>query len=314
KTGAARHVLRGHTRGIKGVRFLGDQRLLSWSSDATLRLWDLSAGDEIATLKGHKKLIKGVELLPGDRILSYASDGELRLWSALDGAEISVWKGHKKIVEGASRLSDGRILSWSSDATLRLWSDQGEALGVLEGHDPKKSVKGAVVLSDGRILSWSSDATLRLWSDQGEALGVLEGHTEEIAFATELSDGRLISFGRDNAFRRWTAEGGALDAISADDAPLAWTEDWMAWKTARRPAWACGVAVFDETPGGVRVLIADEDGPVVIQWHAERGRWFADTIDGSGELIARDTIGLYFLHLCYGRERVDFQRAQEIIV
>ena len=313
-SGELLHTLDGHSKKIQGVRLLPDRQMLSWSSDYTLRIWDVDSGAERAVLKGHKKLVKGADRLKDGRILSWGSDGTVRLW-ADDGAPLLALEGHnaRKVIEGACQLDDGRFLSWCSDSTLRLWGADGKEQAVMEGHDAKKSVKGAAVLRDGRILSWSNDSTLRLWSPQGEALAALEGHTGTVFFATELEDGRIISAGDDNAFRLWSAEGEALDAIAADKAPLAWTEAWMAWKGARRSLWSCGVGVIDELAGGVRLMINDEDGPVVIPWHGPRGRWFADSISDDGRIIARDTASLYFLRLYHGGQRIDLEQAQEII-
>ena len=304
-------VLLGHSKSIKGVRTQGDA-LLSFSSDGTLRLWSLADGAARAVLEGHRKLIKGARFLPDGRVLSWSSDSTLRLWSA-DGTPLATLEGHSRIIEGAALLPDGRVLSWSSDSTLRLWSADGTPLATLEGHAAKKSVKGAVVLRDGRILSWSNDKTLRLWSSQGAMLAVLVGHTGEVVFAAGLPDGGIISHARDNAFRLWTAAGEPAGVISAERAPLEWTAAWMVWKTARRAAWTCGVAVVDETPGGVRLLIADADGPVVVRWHGQRGRWFADAVTAAGGVVARDTARLYGLQLHHGLRPIDLDEAQRLI-
>ena len=314
-TQACLAVLSGHTKNIKGVCIMGGDRLLSWSSDCTLRIWNLTDGTELAVLEGHSKLVKCAMVFSDGRILSWASDATLRLWSA-EGAPLVTFTGHaeKKIIEGADRMSGDRILSWASDSTLRIWSEEGTPLAVLEGHEPKKSVKGAAVLESGRILSWSNDKTLRLWDTDGTPLAAMVGHTDEIFFAAELPGGGVISHSKDHSFRRWSADGTPDGVISEDRAPMEWTSDWMAWKTARRPAETHGVAVIDEALGGTRLLINDQDGPVVIHWHGPRGRWFADSIDQSAEVITRDTLSLYFLHLYHGDRRVDLDEAQEIIV
>ncbi|MFT5680321.1 MAG: WD40 repeat protein [Myxococcota bacterium] len=313
-TQACLATLSGHTKNIQGTRLMDGDRMLSWSSDFTLRIWDLTAGTEVAVLEGHTRLVKGAMVFSDGRILSWASDATLRLWSA-GGAPLVTFTGHtdKKIIEGAARLSGERILSWASDATLRLWGEDGSEVAVLEGHEAKKSVKGAAVLSDGRILSWSNDKTLRLWSGDGAEITALVGHTDEVFFAAELPGGGIISHSKDKSFRLWTAEGAPDGVIAEDVAALEWTPQWMAWKAARRAAWSCGVAVIDETLGGARMLINDEDGPAVVQWHGPRGRWFVDSIDEGAEIIARDTLSLYFLHLYDGSERIDLARAQEII-
>ena len=64
------------------------RRALSWSSDRTLKLWDLERGDVLHTLAGHGKAINGALLLAdGRRALSWSDDRTLGLWS-LDSAEL----------------------------------------------------------------------------------------------------------------------------------------------------------------------------------------------------------------------------------
>ena len=69
----------------------------------------------------------------------------------------------------------------------------------------------------------------------------------------------------------------------------------------------------DDTTSGIRLLINDADGPVVLPWHGPRGRWAADLVRMSGELVARDTSSLYFLRLCYGSRTIDLDEAQDLI-
>jgi len=49
----------GHTDQVEGVKSLPDGRILSWSHDKTLRLWD-SDGNPAKTFEGHAQGINGV--------------------------------------------------------------------------------------------------------------------------------------------------------------------------------------------------------------------------------------------------------------
>jgi len=66
---------------IYGALLLPDgRRALSWSGDATLRLWDLESG-EGRPLQGHGGSVNGALLLrDGRRALSWSDDETLRLW------------------------------------------------------------------------------------------------------------------------------------------------------------------------------------------------------------------------------------------
>ncbi len=214
-------VLEGHTDWVTGAQSLPDGRLLSWSQDNTLRLWEGESGAILAVLEGHTGWVKGARVLPDGRLLSWSLDGTLRLWDGESGAMLAVLEGHTSGVLGAQVLPDGRWLSWSDDHTLRLWGgESGATHMVLEGHTDV--VNGAQALPDGRLLSWSDDRTLRLWDgESGVMLAVLEGHTFWVEGAQVLPDGRLLSWCGDRQFRDpddhtlrlWDGESGAMLAV-----------------------------------------------------------------------------------------------------
>jgi WD40 repeat protein len=68
---------------------LEDGRILSWSIDGTLRLWDGNSVP-LATLEGHQDTINGALALPDGRILSWSEDRTLRLWGG-DGRPRAMW-------------------------------------------------------------------------------------------------------------------------------------------------------------------------------------------------------------------------------
>ena len=45
-------ILEGHIGEIVGMTWLGDDLILSWAKDATLRVWDLKTATNIATETG----------------------------------------------------------------------------------------------------------------------------------------------------------------------------------------------------------------------------------------------------------------------
>ena len=208
-------VLEGHTDSVGGALELCDGRILSWSNDCTLRLWDGQNGTPLTILSGHKDVVKGVLALSYGRVLSWSFDKTMRLWDGMQGAQLSILTGQEEVVIGALALPDGRILSWSLNGTLRLWDGQsGASLAVLAEH--KDMVTGAVSLSDGHILSWSKDKTLRLWDGQsGAPLATLAGHQDSVIGALAFSDGRILSWSNDKTLRLWDGPTGSLIAIIA---------------------------------------------------------------------------------------------------
>ena len=249
-------VFEGHDDDVSGAIGLRNGRILSWSKDRTLRLWDPDTGAAVTPpLSNHTDWVGGAIELSDGRILSWSWDSSLQFWDPETGAALGPpLEGHTDSVFGTIELHDGRILSWAADHTLRLWdSDSGVSLGPpLQGHT--NCVGGAVQLRNGHILSWpghrpyrfqdtlrlsldglgrsgkpfarlqrtgSTDTTLRLWDpDAGTAVGgALEGHTRRIGGVIELHDGRILSWADDGTLRLWDPDTGATLGSALEGSP-----------------------------------------------------------------------------------------------
>ncbi|MEM6625117.1 MAG: SUMF1/EgtB/PvdO family nonheme iron enzyme [Pseudomonadota bacterium] len=229
---------------LSGAAFSNDEtRILSWSSDNTVRLWDAQTGDQIGPSMQHNFIVRGAVFSKDDtRILSWSVDNTVRLWDAQTGDQIGPSMQHEDAVGGAAFSNDEtRILSWSDDATVRLWNAQtGNQIGTLMGHG--RDVYGAAFSKDEtRILSWSRDATVRLWDAQtGDQIGPSLQHEHVVLGAAFSKDEtRILSWSDDATVRLWDANTGdqigrpmvhkgrvSGAALSKDESRiLTWSED-----------------------------------------------------------------------------------------
>jgi hypothetical protein len=81
--------MKGHADRVNGASVLADGRILSWSNDGTLRLWDGRSGAPLATMEGHEREVTGASRLPDGRILSWDVLGFLHLWDGQTGVSLS---------------------------------------------------------------------------------------------------------------------------------------------------------------------------------------------------------------------------------
>jgi len=79
-----------HDGPVWGAAFDKDQqRILSWSEDNTLRLWDAATGKQIGPAMTHRGRVLGAVFdKDQQRILSWSDDTTLRLWDAATGQQI----------------------------------------------------------------------------------------------------------------------------------------------------------------------------------------------------------------------------------
>lgn len=177
-----------HEDSVMGAEFFSNEqnekRILSWSNDTTLRLWDTDNGSQIMKYDRHKDKVLGAQFNPEkDKFLSWSEDNTVRLWDLENGSQLHEFK-HDHAVKGASFNPDATlIVSWDADlkdqTSIYIWDARsGERKIRAEcGESPvlchQGLVGGAEFTSDGaRILSWSDDRSIRLWDAQTGQLAI----------------------------------------------------------------------------------------------------------------------------------------------
>jgi WD40 repeat protein len=187
-------------------------KLLSGSSDNTLRLWDIKNEKCLLTLDGHTNWVTSVAYSPdGTKLLSGSSDNTLRLWDAENGKCLYIFHHHSDRVNSVAFSPDGqKFLSGSLDSTLCLWNITNKKLStIFKGHG--SHVRTIAYSQDGqKILSGSSDKTLRLWDAQnGKCIFTLEGHTDWVASVAYSPNGEtMLSGSFDKTLRLWDTQNG----------------------------------------------------------------------------------------------------------
>src|SRR5258706_56009 len=193
----------GHAESIWSMCYLPDgTRVVSGSSDKTIRIWDAESGTVIGEpLTGHTGGVNSVAYSPdGRHIISRSSDCTIRIWDAETGNAVgNPLEGHGDYVLSVAYSPDGRyIISGSYDRTIRIWdAETGTAIGnPLEGH--ASAVRSVAYSPDGHhIISGSDDRTIRIWEpENGTAVGNPPGrHTGVVNSMAYSSDRKRIASG-----------------------------------------------------------------------------------------------------------------------
>lgn len=106
----ANQVLIGHDGPVQAVCFLSDgTRLVSASSDRTLRVWDLASGQTTQVLSGHTGAVRRVQCLDSlNRVISASEDGTLRVWDVDAGQTLQEMPCGAGVVDLATS-ADGNL-------------------------------------------------------------------------------------------------------------------------------------------------------------------------------------------------------------
>jgi WD40 repeat protein len=202
---------RGHSGEIHSVVFSPDgKKILTGSSDSTVRLWDMY-GTSLKTIPVNAK-INAVAISPdGNTFLTGSNDSTAAIWN-LKGEKLHVFKDHKAEVSSVAFSPDGKsIITASWDRTVRLYDLKWNLIREFKGHSGM--IQTAIFSPDGKmILTGSRDNTARLWNVMnGATIEVFDGHLSDVSKVAFSPDGTTILTGsRDRTVRLWDLSGNEL--------------------------------------------------------------------------------------------------------
>jgi WD40 repeat protein/actin-like ATPase involved in cell morphogenesis len=190
------------------------QTLISGSNDQTIKVWQLSTGQNLRAFSGHTGAVQCVASSPDGRILVSGSDDKtVKIWENSPGQLLQTLSGHTGAVRCVAISPDGRTLvSGSQDATIMVWDvSTGKLVRTLSGHEG--AVWSVAISPDRRTLvSGSQDATIKIWQlSTGQLLQTLSGHTHYVRSVAISPDGRtLVSGSQDRTIMVWDVSTGQI--------------------------------------------------------------------------------------------------------
>jgi WD40 repeat protein len=230
------HTITGHSHHVRSVAISPDgQTLVSGSNDKTIKIWQLSTGQELRTLTGHSGWISSLAISPdGQTLVSGSWDKTIKIWQLSTGQELRTLTGHSAHVGSVAISPDGQTLvSGSGDNTIKIWElSTGRELRTLTGHPGY--VNSVAISPDGQKLvsgssSGSWDNTIKIWElSTGQELRT--GDSDYVTSVAISPDGQtLVSGYWDKMIKIWELSTGrelrTLTGHSASVSSLAISPD-----------------------------------------------------------------------------------------
>lgn len=79
--GSCLRTFEGHQDVVRCVKIVEkEKKLISCSSDNTLKIWNLDTGECLNTLEGHTNAVNSLELISDEKIISCSDDKTIRIW------------------------------------------------------------------------------------------------------------------------------------------------------------------------------------------------------------------------------------------
>ncbi|XP_057296387.1 F-box/WD repeat-containing protein 7-like isoform X2 [Hydractinia symbiolongicarpus] len=201
----------GHTQGVSCVQF-DNKRIVSGSSDKTIRVWDLTSNSNkpVLTLVGHFGTVRCLQL-NGNQVISGSADATIKVWDLSVGSDWNMaacrvtMVGHLDTVR-CLQVDAEKVISGSYDNTLKVWDlKTGRCKLTLRGHSAGVL---CVQFDDQKIVSGSSDNTIKVWNLlNGVCLATLRGHTDAVT-CLQFNQNRIISGSLDCTLKFWDINSG----------------------------------------------------------------------------------------------------------
>jgi RNA polymerase sigma factor (sigma-70 family) len=221
-TGREMRRFQGHEATVTSLVFSADGKTLFSSSGAplavlakerrTIRLWDVSSGEERGAIEGPRDGTSSLVLSKDGKQLLASDGGCVRWWDWATHREVRRLDGHWHGIGGIAFAPDGRrVATASGDGTVRLWD---AATGrELRGFDASAAVCSVAFSPDGRwIAGAGADGVIHLWdASRGcEVRRIRRKETQTtVHYVAFLPDGKtLASAGRFMPVVVWDAATG----------------------------------------------------------------------------------------------------------
>lgn len=205
-----------HVDWVNDAVLVGDNTLVSCSSDTTLKTWNsLSDGVCTKTLRQHSDYVTCLAAAEknGNIVASGGLGGEVFIWD-IEAAVAPVSKSNDSTEEEASNginsagnnlpITSLRTISSSSNVNLHSTSNHGYVPTAAKGH--KESVYALAMNDSGTILvSGGTEKVVRVWDPRsGSKTMKLRGHTDNVRALLLDSTGRYcLSGSSDSMIRLW---------------------------------------------------------------------------------------------------------------
>ncbi|GAX77778.1 hypothetical protein CEUSTIGMA_g5221.t1 [Chlamydomonas eustigma] len=231
-SGGPQQSLQGMIGAISDVAFTCDgMQVIGAGADKSLKVWDVTSGQDRHTLTGHSAGVTGVASDPLDNrvALSCSEDRCIKMWDLSRGYSVRSLPCTKMpscliMVKDGNTIATGHV-----DGTVSLWDSRQAARGsgsgpAVESRDHAQAICAlSCTTSDTQLLVASKDNTITVWDMRNM-------NVVRTLRATGFSVGTIGSMGRGRCKIDMSVDGRFIVAGCSDGGVYVWDDDRGAGK------------------------------------------------------------------------------------
>ena len=189
----------GHTSYVNAIDYSASgTRLISASSDNSIREWDTSTGDMVQSYAGHMSAVRAVRYSPdGSTVASGDVLGILKIWRVSDATVQQTVDVGSRVHSVAFSSGGTQIVTGDSGNSVRVWTSSGAVAYVLSGHSSAVS-RAEFSPDDTRIVSCGGKDVI-VWNVASKSVEfTLTGHTDDVLTVAFSPDGKKVASGSED--------------------------------------------------------------------------------------------------------------------
>ena len=210
-----KQTLMGHANIVSAVAMSKDGKIFATASyDNTIKLWQLSTGQNLFSLKGHTKFVRCIAISSDKRFLvSGSSDKTIKIWDlkTKNVRTLGRWSSaHADEVLSVAISPDNQTLvSGSADKTVKIWHlNSGEELYELTGFGAE--ISSVAISPNGKtFVSGGLEKILRIRDlNNGQVIRAMKGNAGVLSIAFSPDGQMLATGGFDRQIKLWDLQTG----------------------------------------------------------------------------------------------------------